>query len=67
MTRKKLKVPDLPPESIRALRDMDQVDAAFKRIWGIHAPATFREFAPRGFVARLRWMRDKVFMRGAEL
>lgn len=67
MTKRRLKVPDLPPEAIRALRDMDQVDAMFKRVFSERAPATFREFAPRGFVARLRWMRDKVLMREISL
>lgn len=76
MSRKKLRVPDLPPEfkvkelppeSIGAMRDLDSVDAIFKRVFKDRPPATRREFAPVGFVNRLRWMRDKFLMREVAL
>ena len=62
MTRRRLKVPDLPPESIGSLRCMDEVDAVFKRVFSGSSPATRREFAPVGFVNRLKWIAGKVMM-----
>ena len=61
------RVKDMPPESIGAVRDMDSVDAIFKRVFKDHPPATRREFAPVGFLNRLRWMRDKMLLREAVL
>lgn len=67
MTRRRLKVPDLPPEAVRSLRDLDEVDAVFKRVFSGSPPATRREFAPVGFVNRLRWLAGKVMMKGEAL
>ncbi len=66
MTRRKFRVPELPPESIGAARDMDQVDAIFKRTFGIRQPATIRDIPPRGW-AKVRWLTDKVFFREVTL
>lgn len=61
MTRRRMKVTELPPEAIRSMRDMDEVDAAFKRIFHGESPiATRHEFAPSGFWAKCKWAKDKV-------
>ncbi len=65
MTRRRLKVPDLPPESIGAVRNMDDADAIFKRTWGERVPATLRDIAPQGW-AKVKWVRDKVFFSRGE-
>ena len=66
MTRRRLKVQELPVESIGAVRDMDAADAVFKRIFSERQPATIKDIAPRGW-ARLKWITDKVFFREVTL
>lgn len=67
MTRRKLRITDVPPEHIGAARDMDQADAIFKRTFSGNPPATRQEFAPSGLRNRVRWMMDKVMLREAAL
>jgi hypothetical protein len=66
MTRRKMKVSDLPPESIGSLRTMDDADAAFKRIFSTRQPATIKDIPPRGW-AKMRWFADKIFFKEATL
>jgi len=66
MTRRKFRVSDLPPEALGAARDLDQVDAIFKRVFATRQPATLREFAPKGW-KRLRWAWDKFTMKARVL
>ncbi len=63
MTRRRLRVTDLPPEAIRSLRDMDEVDQMFKRVFHGESPATRREFAPCGFWPKVKWIKDKLCLK----
>jgi hypothetical protein len=67
MTKRKLRVPDLPPESIGSVRDLDAVDAIFKRVFRDKPPAVRREFAPVGFVNKVRWAMGKILFTEAAL
>ena len=66
MTKKRMKVPDLPPESIGAFRSMDEADLALKRIFGSRQPATIKDIPPKGW-AKVKWYRDKIFFKEAIL
>jgi hypothetical protein len=59
MSRRRLKVPELPAESIGAFRNMDDADLAWKRIYGERPPATRMDIAPQGW-SKVRWVANKV-------
>jgi hypothetical protein len=66
MTRRKMKVSDLPPESIGSVSTLDEADMIFKRIFSTRPPATIKDIPPRGW-ARVKWFTDRVFFREATL
>lgn len=71
MTRRKIatpefKVKELPPEYIGAVRNMDDADRIWKRIWSERPPAVRHDFAPGGW-SRIRYYADKLILRGESL
>ncbi len=60
MSRRRLKVSDLPPEYIGAVNCLDDADRIFKRNFGDRQVATRQEFAPQGW-SKARYYIDKVF------